>query len=291
MNKVGLAALLALIFALGFLGVREPSGREYAAENRDYFVRSDAAENCDGRANLAVKKWWWSSCAFKSWASAVSVVTGTLDFANHDVRIINGNGATYNEGIDITSPWVGGGRLIFDFGGGGLAPEKYIAFSIRVAIPTLIIIQNGTLSSGGTGIAHSGSGILRFGNGLTIGKTVGYQAIASATGARISAVGVEFNVAGGGRSGLVAADGGQFNANHAKITCLGDVEYAREGFAYAERPGSILTLGRTKFEGCENMKGRKYFGLGLALIDVLEGGEDFLPGDKPGDLQTGAQYR
>lgn len=281
---------LILAFVLAYTPATARDAREFLSKDRDYFVRSDAAENCDGRANVAQKKWWWSSCAFKHWNEAIEVVTA-LDFGNHDVRVINGDGATYNEGIEIKSPWVGGGRLIFDLGGGGLAPEKYIAFSVRVAIPTLIIIQNGTISSGGTGIAHSGSGLLRFGEGLTIGKAAGYQAIASAPGARISAVGMPFNVAGGGRSGLVAADGGQFNANHAKITCLGDVTYAGEAFAYAERPGSILTLGRTKFEGCENMKGRKYFGLGLALIDVLEGGEDFLPGDRPGDLQTGAQYR
>jgi len=113
----------------GFPGNQE-TGREFLKKDRLYFVRLDGGEKCDGRANVAEEnaKWWWSSCAFRRWNQTVEIVTGTLDFANRDVRIINGNGATYNEGVEIKSPWVGGGRLIFDFGGGGLAPEKYIAF-------------------------------------------------------------------------------------------------------------------------------------------------------------------
>jgi len=90
-------------------------------------------------------------------------------------------------------------------------------------------------------------------------------------------VGVGFSLTGGGRAGLVGADGGQWLANHAVITCIGDVEYTGEGFVYAERPGSMVTIGRTTFPGCENMKGRKCLGLGLALIDTLEGGRDFYP--------------
>jgi hypothetical protein len=252
-----------------FLSACGGNGRQFLTSEQTYFVRPGDGD-------------------FTSWEKAIDFITGKLDFGNQTVTL-NGAGTAFDKGIAIMSPWIGGGRLVIDLGGGAIIAKGGIALLTYAVIPTLVVINNGTLG-GHIGISASAPGLVYIGKGITFAQCASHHMQATAAGATITAVTSSYAISGGARAHYAGSDLGRVLANAAEVTFTADVAFGEHGFAHAHRMG-LVTVGYTKFHlNGFKVTGKRFTAYENSVISSDGAGEDFLPCDQPGTLESGARY-
>jgi hypothetical protein len=264
--------------------------RQVLTASATYYVRSDGNDACNGLTNASGSS---GNCAFLTWAHALVVITETLDFGGQTVTIFNGNGATYTDEIFINNAWIGGGDLVIDLGGGGIAATTgHKAVLAFITQPGNITVQNGTLSAVTFScLQNAGIGTLAIGTGLTFGNCGEYHIEATSFGAIIGGSGASYTVSGSAGTGHIGArSGGTIFLVAATATFTSDFT-ASSAFAVANDGGLITADPTTTFTlGGHTVSGPRFAVTQGGIIDTLGGGTSFFPGSSPGTMGIGGIY-
>lgn len=132
------------------------SNRAQLTGNATYYVGNDGNDACNGLTNAGGSS---GNCAFATFAHAMSVITGQIDFAAFNVTLQCRGAAgqcAYTTTLNICA-WVGGGNFIFDGGGGSILPTaaSSAGISINCPLPGQFTVQNVTLGSNGGGTLNA----------------------------------------------------------------------------------------------------------------------------------------
>lgn len=244
------------------------------AANTTYYVRSDGSDGNNGLTNSP-------GGAFLTWARAVAVVTGTLNFNGFTVTIFNGDAATYATSIAINSSWIGSGALVIDLGGGSIGVN---AVRTTALIPTSITVQNGTIG----GILHSGVGLVQVGSNVTFGPSAGRHLQATSPGSYLSASFQTYTVSGNAQFHTFAADQGRIDRVLSTVNFTNNVAFTT--FAFAERLAEIIDQLTVFNLGAFVVTGQRYNVILNSLIDTNGGGALYFPGTVAGAVATGGTY-
>jgi hypothetical protein len=265
---------------------------------RTYFWRSDGNDSfCTGLTNAAyVSGSFPQNCALLTTAVALSFIA-TLDFNGNAVTLTNGNGATYTTGIVVNKPWIGGGNLTIDLGGGAINESTTKAFLLTanlsltgtgLSVPG-VSIQNGTLSSSAFScIQNAGIGTLNIGTGITLGACAQYGFEALGSGAIIGLTGANYTVTGGGLGHVASRNGGSIYLVATTVNCSGTIAYS-EGFAVSKDSG-ILLSGSGTFPGCGVVTGPHYLVTNNGLVDAADATGTYFPGNASGTTSDSGIY-
>jgi hypothetical protein len=126
-----------------------------------YYIATNGSDANDGKT---------PATAWQTFAHAAAVLSGQIDFGGQTVTLqaVAGH-AAFTSQLKIM-PWIGGGALIFDGGGGSIATTGADAILITGgALPGNFTYQNVTLSTSGSGfcVHHQVGGIVNNGAGVT----------------------------------------------------------------------------------------------------------------------------
>ncbi|MEY9397930.1 hypothetical protein ABIF66_008749 [Bradyrhizobium japonicum] len=147
-------------------GGAAPLVREMLTAARTYFVNASTGSNSNDGLT--------SATAFLTLQKAYDTVVQKLDTAGQAITI-QGAGA-FTAGISMASPWVGGGSILIDLGGGSINAASGNALACSCALPAIVTIQNGTVGTGAGGLAaisNGGVGNIIIGAGTTFASVGG----------------------------------------------------------------------------------------------------------------------
>ncbi len=250
--------------------------REKLTANRTYYVRSDGNNSNSGLSNSA-------SGAFLTWAAAVSAMLA-IDFNGFTVTVTNGDGATYTNGISITSAWAGGGTIVFDINGGTLNVASNCLSLSGFSMPGQVTIQNGTLL-GGNAISLNAIGAVQLGTGIIFGACTGQHMFAQVAGATIAATGVAYTISGGAVNHMNSVDGAIIRVPLVTGTVSTSVTFSST-FAFANEGGIIQAGLGTYVLGAFTVTGQRYNVTNNAIINTsvagVSGGTTYFPGTANG---------
>ncbi|MBR0941797.1 MULTISPECIES: hypothetical protein [Bradyrhizobium] len=265
-------------------GGAAPLVREMLTAARTYFVNASTGSNSNDGLT--------SATAFLTLQKAYDTVVQKLDTAGQAITI-QGAGA-FTAGISMASPWVGGGSILIDLGGGSINAASGNALACSCALPAIVTIQNGTVGTGAGGLAaisNGGVGNIIIGAGITFASVGGGNHIhmyAFGQGAKITA-GTNYSISGNAAQHLLGSEGGAVIARNITVTILANL--AITTYAYAERQGFISAPTCTFALGAFTVTGTRYLATALALIYTFGGGANYFPGTIAGSAPTsGAQY-
>lgn len=253
--------------------------REALTANRTYYVRADGSDANTGLANTA-------GGAFLTLQKAYDTIAAKLDLAGFTATVQVGAVATFTSGIAIAKPWTGGGAIVIDLGGGTINSGAAGCLSNSAALPGLVTIQNGTLttSANGTLITNGGTGTIRVGAGITFGSAgLGDHMSNQGAGATIRCV-ANYAISGGARYHMLNVGPSLIDVNSLTITLTGTPAFS-SGFAGVQ--GGQITGYFNTYSGAAT--GVRYTADRLGLIDA-RGGATYFPGDTAGTVTNSGLY-
>lgn len=201
-----------------FVGGARPT----LSANRTYYVRTDGSDSNTGLVNS-------SSGAFltlnKFWAVLV-----TLDLNGFIVTCQVGDG-TYAAGLDVSSPWTGGGAVVVQ-GNLTRAASCLISgtsincFNITCTLPGSLTIQGFKVATAttGVGVRHVGVGTVTLGL-MDFGACGNYHMLADNIGARILCSG-NYIISGAAQYHYLASGQGQIFAANLAVTIIGSIAFS-----------------------------------------------------------------
>lgn len=254
-------------------------GRERLVGDRTYYVRSDGNNGNTGLANTA-------GGAFLTLQYAYDFISRNLDFNGFTVTIQCGTVTTWTTGLNINNAWVGGGKLIFDGGGGTINQTNFDAIAVTSMVPPgPVTIQNVTVRTTTFGIGihgnvsqcliYIGAGVV-FGPCATAHMGVGYAGIIYCLN--------NYTINGGAQYHYLVDSHATLNAAGITITLTGTPVFSI--FAFTATFGYLYSTGST-FSGAAT--GFRYGAYTKSLI-ACGGSATFYPGNQAGAADATASY-
>jgi hypothetical protein len=234
-----------------------------------------------------------SGTACATFARITALIAGGYDFGGQTVTVLCPASCNFTTQLSLL-PWVGGGSLIVDLGGGQISTTSLDAVLAAVPLPAPVTLQNLTLltTTAGAGIAVSAPAIIKIGAGVVFGATafshisagqsgIG-QNVTSAPGGGVQfAPPFAYTISGSANQHVRAAGVASANFSGGTITLTGTPNF-RVAFAVAREIG-LVDFNGTGLNG--SATGAKY------LIDTGGGvftnnGGASLPGTVAGSSVT-----
>jgi hypothetical protein len=261
--------------------------RELLSADRIYYVGTDGNDACNGRTNAGGSS---GNCAFATFAHAMLIITGQIDFGGHNVTLqCRASHCVYTTALQIT-PWVGGGTFTFDGGGGSITAAGATAIQAVIATcPGSITVQNVTVGGGG-GIASYLSNAMTVGPGLNFAASTGRQIDAEVGG--IIYLFNNYTISGGAQLHFAIFNGGNIVNNTTPIVAM----FAGSGNTYAYTStfagvtGGALAVCNMTFAGTgtntiTTPNNARYNVSLLGSINTCTGSQTFFPGTGSGSPQ------
>lgn len=230
-----------------------------------------------------------ASTAFATLQGAYNAIVSGYDFRGQAVTIQAASGA-YTAGLNLSSPWTGGGTLTLDLGGGSVTSSTTHTIQSNCGLPGIFTIQNGTIAcsvSGASCIANLSPGSISLGTGLTFGTTVasGHHIFSNGAGAIIN-VFVNYTISGGSNTHYAVNSLGLIRGGFGStVTITGSPTF--NIFAFATRLG-LIDIESMTYSGA--VTGTRYSADTNAAIFTAGGGANYFPGTIAGSTVTGGQY-
>ncbi|MCX7304835.1 MAG: DUF2793 domain-containing protein [Hyphomicrobiales bacterium] len=254
--------------------------RELLTVDRTYYVRSDGSDANTGLVDSA-------GGAFLTLQKAYDTIT-KLDLGGFTVTIAIGAGTF--EGINFSSPWVGGNVVIAGAGAASTTvttSTKTGALLISAALSGLLTVQSFkiTASGGQSGIRMGAAGKLVLGTGMEFGACSARHMLLAAPGAYLEST-IAYTISGGA-SYHMDVQYQAFMRNDAKTITLSGTPAFSAAFAAASNGGGILASVLT-FSG--SATGPRYVSATAGLINTGGGGANYFPGNAAGTATTGDYF-
>jgi hypothetical protein len=256
--------------------------REKLTANRTYYVRTDGSDSNDGLTNSA-------GGAFATLQKAYNLIVSALDIAGKDVVIQQGTAGILTAGLVMNAPWLGGGNIIVDLGGGTLqVTGDHCIISSSIVFGGTVWVRNGTLKTITSGdCVNLGSiGTIIVSTGMTFGACAGVHMSVGGNGAQI-AVGSPYSINGGASFyHYWAAHGGYINIVGTTVTLTGVLGW--NTFAVCSDRGGIGAQSATFTGG--TVTAYRYNVTENGVIQTGGAGANVFPGSVAGATSTGGQY-
>ena len=243
--------------------------------------------------------------AWATLAHAMAVLTGQIDFGGQQVTLqaVAGH-ANFTSKLSVT-PWVGGGHLIFDGGGGSIAVTNDRAIDIGGdaafpalgnggALPGSLAIQNVALSATRGADVNAGRAInvvvpafVLIKSGVSFGACGGHQIFAG-QGAFIEIL-ADYSITGGGASHWVGILGGFIFFQFAQTITIANNPTAFGTFAVAGTGGTLSVAGLT-FANAAFVTGQRFSVNTAGSINTNNSGLTYLPGTTAGSQTSPGTY-
>jgi hypothetical protein len=254
--------------------------RELLDADRTYYVRSDGSDSNTGLVDSA-------GGAFLTLQKAYDTVT-KLDLGGFTVTISVGAGTF--EGINVSSPWVGGNIVIAGAGATSTivtTSTKSGAFFISAALSGVLTVQSLkiTASGGKSGIRMDAAGKFVLGSGIEFGACSGRHMLLAAAGAYLESK-LAYTISGGAAY-HIDVQYHAFMRNDAKTITLSGTPAFSTAFCAASNGGGVLASVLT-FSGAAT--GPRYLSATAGHINTDGGGASYFPGNAAGTATTGDYY-
>ena len=242
-----------------------------------------------------------SGSPWLTFAHAMAVLTGQIDFGGQAVTLqaVAGH-ANFTSKLSVT-PWVGGGRLLYDGGAGSIAVTNDRAIDIGGDAPNggnggpltgSFAIQNVALSATRTTDVNAGRainllvpGFVFIKSGVSFGACGGHQ-IAALAGAAQVFIQADYSITGGGVTHWLIANGGLvFTQNAQTITLTGAPNFS----------GAFVIADEAKWSGgpfnfIGSATGQRFICQNNGIIQTGGQGPNYFPGNVAGTVSSGGQY-
>jgi len=260
-------------------GYHASSFREKLSADRTYYISTTGLDTNDGLTAgtpfLTIQKGYDTAVEF--------------DFNSKVVYLQCADG-TYNAGLSITRPWIGGGTLRLTGNTSNAAAVTISTTSISAVRVTAnitgsLIMRYLTLATTTSGacLDVNAFSTLNF-NNIVFGSCAGAHISVNA-GGTVNATG-NYEISGGAIQ-HIANVGGKVDVSGRTITTISGTPAFSTCFAYATRLGFIAIFSMT-FSG--SATGVYYLVDTNSVIFVNGGGATYLPGNSAGTASTGGQY-
>ena len=276
--------------------------RELLSANRTYFVGTDGNDACNGLTNAGGSS---GNCAFATFAHAMVVITGQIDFGSHAVTLqCRAAHCSYGTRLVVT-PWIGGGSFIFD-GGGGTINYTSSTTSADAAIlitggalPGSFTFQNvtlqfaiGTAPDGGNMLVLSPA-LVFIGSGVTFGPCAGGGQIYLANGGANFLIQNSFTVSSGGCLAMINNNAGLISTGGVSVTVTYSAA-ATYSFTVLGGVPSFTYLGTMHFTNPGNVTATNFRAARNGVVSTSSGNGLFFPGTGcsviSSCITTGGQY-
>jgi hypothetical protein len=207
-----------------------------------------------------------SGTACATFARVTALIAGGYDFGGQTVTVLCPASCNFTTQLSLL-PWVGGGSLIVDLGGGQISTTGLDAVLAAVPLPAPVTFQNLTLltTTAGSGIAVSAPAIIKLGAGVVFGATafshisagfsgVGQSNTSGPGGGVQLASPFAYTISGSANQHVRAAGISSYNGSGAVLTLTGTPNF-RNAFVFATEMG-LADFNGTTFNGAAT--GSKY---------------------------------
>lgn len=224
------------------------------------------------------------------------VLASQFDFGDQDVTLQGVAGhAAFTATLRLL-PWVGGGSLTYDGGGGSIAVNGGSTTvngdainNFAGALPGPFTWQNVTLSAGsGVAVFAGAAGIYKLGASVVFGTCGLVQVAAQIGGVAFQFINNNYTITGGAVNHILMNLTGTITMSNTKATLSGSPVFSGS-FAGAQQDGVIFAP-NFSFTGSTGAGSPRYRASKNGVIDTTGGGPLYFPGDSAGSTATGGQY-
>lgn len=259
--------------------------REKLTGARTYYVRSDGSNSNDGLADSA-------GGAYLTFAHAMSIVSGSIDFGGFAVTIKMGT-ATWAVALAVTG-WTGGGTLTLDGNGAAntiISTASNCISATTNVLPGTVFIKNMKLvSSAASGIYMTVVGKILMQGGMEFGACTGLAHIAVLTTGATFEFGTAYTISGSSPNHYYGVQGAHITCNNNLTITLSGSPVFSAAFTTMKQTSKFYTAGAMTFSGSAGATTVRYNATLNAVIDTQGGGASYFPGTSAGTTSTGGQY-
>lgn len=256
--------------------------RTNLSEDTTFWVRSNGDDDNDGSANTA-------GGAFLTWNALYNYVAENYDFNGFTVTLKSGTTNTYAAGLFMGTAWVGGGALIVDGNGCGIAETVTKGIIVNVVQPGPVSIQNfgaGISSTLGSAVQIAAPGNMYVLEGNVFG-TCQNAHLEAIQGGNLF-VQYDYSVTGTGAGQHAYAAYESTLVLFGEMTLLSNQTFSN-ATVYVEEDANIQAAGFSVDLNGFTVTGPRYVAKG-GRIFTNGNGENFFPGTSAGVKSHGGTY-